>query len=203
MTDSANKVGKQIAALLADPTRYGRAQLQAKLDRLVATQNEITTRGRTHQPARQAQGPAPGPGAGQQVRLSGVRAGAATGCWRHSAASTSRATARKLATLSGYFTGPDVYYNELYRTQAQKIMSADGVNNVAVPRRDLLHGRQPVLAERPDPAALGERVVVDQAHRRSTAWAWPGCRIKSNGKTVRSRRAAPTTSRPRSASSSS
>ena len=44
LSDSANKVGKPIAALLADPTRYGRAQLITQLNSLVAAQSEITTR---------------------------------------------------------------------------------------------------------------------------------------------------------------
>src|SRR5664280_3649036 len=39
-TDATTKVGKPIAALLADPTKFGRTQLEAELTKLVATQTE-------------------------------------------------------------------------------------------------------------------------------------------------------------------
>ena len=164
-SDATNKVGKPIAALLADPTKFGRTQLEDQLSTLVATQNEITTR--------TARINAPGKlkslhqilVQGQQVRLAGVqqvRAGllaALTGKGLH-------ATARKLAALSGYFTGPDVYYNQLYRTQAQKIVTNDGVTNVAVPEVGYFAERLRVLADRPERGPR-DRVVVGQAERRA------------------------------------
>jgi len=131
-SDATNKVGKPIAALLADPTKFGRAQLERQLDTLVTTQNEISTRTARINPPGKLKDLHQILVQGQQVRLAGVqqvRAGllaALTGKGLH-------ATARKLAALSGYFTGPDVYYNQLYRTQAQKVVTDDGVTNVAVP----------------------------------------------------------------------
>jgi hypothetical protein len=131
ITDSATNVGKPIRALLANPTRLSRSELKAQLDKLVNAQAEITTRAEHIKP--------PGKLAqlhqvfvdGMRIRLRGVQLlrddllAALSG--KHP-----QATARALAALSGYFSGPDVYYNELYKTQAQKIMNADGVTNVAV-----------------------------------------------------------------------
>ena len=69
---------------------------------------------------------------GQQVRLTGVKQVQA-GLLAALSGKNLHATARNLAALSGYFTGPDVYYATLYQRQAQQIMSDDGVSNVAVP----------------------------------------------------------------------
>jgi hypothetical protein len=181
ITDSKNKVGKPIAALLADPTRYGKTELQTTLDKLVSTQNEITTR----------TGHIDAPGKlkslhqilvqGEQVRLSGVeqvRAGllaALTGKHLH-------ATARKLAALSGYFTGPDVYYNELYRTQAQKVVTGDGVNNVAVPSTGYFENSNAF-----SPSALSAALSSVSSSTKLNGVrgvALTGVAIKSNGKTV-------------------
>jgi len=132
LNDSTNKVGKPIAALLADPTRYGRAQLESTLNSLVTTQNEITTRTERITPPAKLKALHSILVQGQQVRLSGVEQ-VRTGLLAALSGKHLHATARNLAELSGYFTGPAVYYNELYRSQAQKIMSGDGVSNVSVP----------------------------------------------------------------------
>jgi len=181
LSDSANKVGKPTAALLADPTRYGRTQLLSTLNGLVATQNEITTRTQRINPPGKLKSLHTILVQGEQVRLSGVqqvRAGllaALTGKNLH-------ATARKLAALSGYFTGPDVYYNELYRTQAQKIMTADGVNNVAVPTTSYFASSSVF-----SPSALSAALTSVSSSTKLTGLhgvALAGVAIKSNGKTI-------------------
>jgi hypothetical protein len=180
-SDATNKVGKPIAALLGDPTKFGRTQLESQLSTLVATQNEITTR--------TARINAPGKlkdlhqilVQGQQVRLAGVqqvRAGllaALSGKGLH-------ATARKLAALSGYFTGPDVYYNQLYRTQAQKIVTDDGVTNVAVPEVGYFAGASVF-----SPTALAAALTTVSSSAKLSGVhgvALGGVAIKSNGTTV-------------------
>jgi hypothetical protein len=180
-SDATNKVGKPIAALLSDPTKFGRAQLESQLSKLVATQNEITTR--------TARINAPGKlkslhqilVQGQQVRLAGVqqvRAGllaALTGKGLH-------ATARKLAALSGYFTGPDVYYNQLYRTQAQKIVTDDGVTNVAVPAVGYFANAKVF-----SPTALGSALATVSSSAKLSGVhgvGLAGVAIKSNGVSV-------------------
>jgi hypothetical protein len=181
ITDSENKVGKPIAALLADPTRYGKTELTTTLDKLVSTQNEITTRTGHIDPPGKLKSLHQILVQGQQVRLSGVeqvRAGllaALTGKHLH-------ATARKLAALSGYFTGPDVYYNELYRTQAQKIVTGDGVNNVAVPSTGYFENSSAF-----SPSALSAALSSVSSSTKLNGVrgvALAGVAIKSNGKTV-------------------
>jgi hypothetical protein len=181
VADSTNKVGKPIAALLADPTRYGRAQLQTTLTKLVATQSEITTRTERINPPGKLKSLHAILVQGQQVRLSGVEQvrdgllAALTGKHLH-------ATARKLAALSGYFTGPDVYYNELYRTQAQKVVSDDGVNNVAVPSAGYFENSVAF-----SPSALStalSRVSSSTKLSGLHGVGLAGVAIKGNGKTV-------------------
>ena len=93
------------------PPATASAQLKTELNKLVAAQNEIATRTERISPPGKLKDPAPDPGAGPagaSGRRQQVRAGllaALTGKNLH-------ATARKLAALSGYFTGPDVYYND-------------------------------------------------------------------------------------------
>ena len=72
ITRSKNDVGKPIAALLADPTRYGKTQLQATLDKLVLTQSAITTDTKNIDPPGKLKNLHQILVQGQQVRLSGV-----------------------------------------------------------------------------------------------------------------------------------
>ena len=130
-SDAANKVDKPIASLLADPTRLGRTQLVAELQSLVNQQKDIATRTSQISPPGKLKALHQVLVQGQLVRLAGVRQVQA-GLLAALAGKNKRTTARKLATLSGYFTGPDVYYNELFYTQAQNVMKADGVSNVPV-----------------------------------------------------------------------
>jgi len=131
-TDATNKVGKPTAALLADPTRYGKTQLKAELNTIVAAQAEIATRAARISPPSKLKDLHQVIVEGQQVRLAGVKQ-VRDGLLAAMSGKNLHATARKLAALSGYFTGPDVYYTTLYRTQAQQIVNADGVTNVNVP----------------------------------------------------------------------
>ena len=85
---------------------------------------------------------------GQLVRLAGVEQ-VRDGLIAALNGKNKAATAKKLAALSGYFTGPDVYYNELFYRQAQQAMAADGVSNVAVPAVELLLAQQRLLARAP------------------------------------------------------
>jgi hypothetical protein len=131
-SDAADKVGKPIALLLSDPTRYGRDQLVAELNTLVQTQTEITQRTERISPPGKLKDLHTILVQGQLVRLAGVEQVRA-GLLAALAGKNKTVTARQLAALSGYFTGPDVYYNELFYRQAQKAMADDGVSNVAVP----------------------------------------------------------------------
>ena len=182
LSDSTNKVGKPIATLLADPTRYGRAQLQTELNTLVSTQSEIAQRtGHINAPGKLkslhqilVQG--------EQVRLAGVEQ-VRTGLLAALSGKNLHATARKLAELSGYFTGPDVYYKQLYYTQAQKIMSKDGVTNVFVPPPPSFFATKNVFS----PSALITALAAVSSSTKLTGVhgvGLAGVAIKSDGKTV-------------------
>ena len=181
IADSTKNVGAPIAAILTDPTKYGKAGLQTKLDQIVTAQDELRKRTLSINPPGKLKSLHEIMIQGQEVRLSGVeqvRAGllaALTGKHLH-------ATARKLAALSGYFTGPDVYYNELYRTQAQKIVTGDGVTNVAVPSTGYFETSNAF-----SPSALSAALSSVSSSTKLNGVrgvALTGVAIKSNGKTV-------------------
>ena len=182
ITDSKKQVGKPIAALLANPTRYGKSELQTRLAHIVAAQGEITKRTESIHPPGKLKSLHEILVQGQEVRLSGVKqvqaglVAALTG--KHL-----RATARKLAALSGYFTGPDVYYNELYYTQAQKIVSDDGVSNVAVPALPAYFATSNAFSPSALSAALSS-VSSSTKLNGVRGVALASVAIKSNGKTV-------------------
>ena len=181
ITRSKTEVGKPIAALLADPTRYSKTELQAKLIQIVNAQSGITKDTGNIKPPGKLKSLHAILVQGQQVRLSGVAqmrdglVAALTGKHLH-------ATARKLAALSGYFTGPDVYYNELYRTQAQKVVRDDGVSNVAVPGSSYFEN---TLAF--SPSALSAALTSVSSSTKLTGLHGVGVAsvaIKGSGKTV-------------------
>lgn len=180
-SDAANKVGKPIASLLADPTRYGRAQLVAELNTLVQTQTEITQRTERISPPGKLRDLHTILVQGQLVRLAGVeqvRAGLNAAL----AGKNKTATASKLAALSGYFTGPDVYYNELFYRQAQKAMTDDGVSNVAVPTVDFFSRSNVFTA-----SALRAALATITSSTKLTGVhgvGLDGVAIRSNGKTT-------------------
>jgi hypothetical protein len=45
-------------------------------------------------------------------------------------------SAASISALEGYFSGPDAYYSSLFYTQAQVVMSQEGVTDVVVPSAD-------------------------------------------------------------------
>jgi hypothetical protein len=134
MIDDSTDVGRGLGKLLSDPP-LDKRELTQKLDELVAKQNEVTKRAQNAEVPDQLKDLHDIFVLGMKVRLRGVEQArdgllAATG-------KNTKATAAKLAALQGYFSGPDVYYTEQYKTQAQQVMADDGVTNVAVPTSDL------------------------------------------------------------------
>ncbi len=193
----ANKVGKQLGGLLSDPSRLGRSELQSALNQVVSTQNEITTRAERIKPPGKLKALHEIFVEGMKVRLSGVvqvRAGLLAAL----KGKKINATARKLAALSGYFTGPDVYYNELYRTPSPEDHEQRRRHERRGSERRLLPDERLLLAQR-DQERAHPRVVVCQAHRyprRRTG----GSRRQEQQQDRHPERAARTTSsRPRSA----
>lgn len=175
----ANAVGRQLGAVVADPTKPN--NLKTTLNQLVARQAEITARAQNIDP----------PGKldqlhkvfidGMKVRQRGVQQ-MRDGLLAATNVKNKQVTARKLAALSGYFTGPDAYYNELYYTQAQQTMADDGVTNVAVPPMNYFSTHD--LFSQSGLANALNRVSSSAKLTGIHGVGLAGVSIKSNGKTT-------------------
>lgn len=129
IADSA-ALGKQFDQIVANPTKFSRKELIAKLDELSAKQDEITVRAGRLEPPKTLQD---GQGVfftGMKVRASGFELLRAT---MVSALGKKAVAPQKLTALAGYFSGPDAYYMDLFYTQTRTAMSDDGVSDAAVP----------------------------------------------------------------------
>ena len=175
----ANAVGHQLGAVVADPTRPN--NLKATLDALVAKQTEITTRaGRVSPPGKLDQLNNVFVD-GMKVRLRGVQQ-MRDGLLAATNVKNRNVTARKLAALSGYFTGPDAYYQELFYTKAQQVMRDDGVSNVRVPPMDYFATHD--LFSQSALANALSRVSSSAKLTGIHGVGLAGVAIKSNGKTT-------------------
>jgi hypothetical protein len=132
VVNDSGAVTKQIAALLADPTKYSRKELLAKLDGLETAEKEILAR------TMQLDPPAPLNDAqhallqGMQVRLDGVRL-FHDGLVKALDVKNTAAAAANIASYSGYFTGPDVYYQKFFYGPAQSTVQREVGGGVTVP----------------------------------------------------------------------
>lgn len=126
----SDSLGKQLEQIVANPTRYSRKELTAKLDQLAAGQQEIAVRAdRLDAPDPLADEQAQF-ATGMKVRADGFRLLRAS---LVAALGKKTASPAKLAALAGYFAGPDAYYTDLVYMQARQTMSDQGVTDVAVP----------------------------------------------------------------------
>lgn len=132
VVDDSAVVTKQMAALLADPTKYSRKQLLAKLDALEATQREILTRTQQLDPPAPLEAEQQALVQGMQVRLEGVRL-FHDGLVKALGVKNTAATAANIASYSGYFTGPDVYYQMFFYAPAQVTVQKEVGGGVTVP----------------------------------------------------------------------
>jgi hypothetical protein len=129
ITDS-NALGKQLDQLVANPTRFSRQQLIAKLDELSGGQAEIAVRAGRLQPPDTLKAEQAVFADGMKVRADGfglLRAALMANLGKK------RVTAAGLSALGPYFSGPDAYYMDLFYTPTRKVMSDDGVTGVTVP----------------------------------------------------------------------
>ena len=128
--DDSAALGKQVSAIMLDPTRLSRKELIAKLDQLTAQQEEIAVRaGRLEPPGTLADEQVVF-STGMKVRASGFRLlrTAMLG-----ALANKKVGVKEITALDGYFSGPDAYYQELVYLPARQAMADDGVSDVAVP----------------------------------------------------------------------
>ncbi len=129
ITDS-NALGKQLNKFIGNPTKYQRPQLIEALDRWANGQQEIATRA-SHLDA-------PDPLAqekqdfatGMKVRARGfelLRTAVLNSLGKKNV------DVNKIASLGGYFSGPDAYYMDLVYVESRQTLSDQGVTDVAVP----------------------------------------------------------------------
>ncbi len=128
----SNSLGKAVDTIFSNPAKYTNKSLADKLRELASKQQEIATRAqRIHPPARLGDLHSIFV-LGMQTRQTGFEQ-----LRDYLLAVLNKAkkvTAGTIVDLGPYFSGPDAYYTGDIYTQAQKIMSADGVSDVAVPK---------------------------------------------------------------------
>lgn len=129
ITDSS-ALGKQLDQLVANPTKFSRKQLIGKLDELSDKQAEIAVRADRLEPPDTLKAEQGVFAAGMRVRSDGFKLLRAA---MTAALGKKKVTAAGLSALAAYFAGPDAYYMDLFYTPTRKVMSDDGVTDVAVP----------------------------------------------------------------------
>lgn len=133
--DDSAAVRKQIAGILKDPTKYTRKQLLEKLDGLEASQSEILSRTRQLTPPEPLTQEQQALVEGMQVRMEGVRL-FHDGIVKALGVKNTAAAAANIASYSGYFTGPDVYYQLYFYQPAQERVQKEVGGGVTVPAID-------------------------------------------------------------------
>jgi hypothetical protein len=128
--NDSTDLGKQVDAIMKDPTKLSRKELIDKLGQLAAQQEEIAVRaGRLEPPSTLADEQTVF-STGMKVRANGF------GLLRTAmvgALANKKVEANDISMLDGYFSGPDAYYQQLVYAPARETMEKDGVSGVAVP----------------------------------------------------------------------
>ena len=127
--DSVN-LGKQVSAIMLDPTKLSRKELIDKLGQLSAQQQEIAVRAGRLEPPSTLKDEQTVFSTGMKVRANGfsLLRTAMLG-----ALANKKVGVKQITALDGYFSGPDAYYQQLVYTPARETMNKDGVSGVAVP----------------------------------------------------------------------
>ncbi len=128
--DDSASLGKQLDQIVENPTKYSKKELTAKLDELMAKQNEIADRAAGLQPPNTLKAEQATFAEGMRVRADGFKLLQAA-----IVASLGNETVSpgKIAALGGYFSGPDAYYMSRFYAQTRNVMSEQGVSDVTVP----------------------------------------------------------------------
>jgi len=130
VTDST-KLGRQLAAIVSDPTKLKRDDLVARLEQMASNHAEIEQRVRRFEPPNALAGPHDALVAAMAVRTRGFE------LWRDAMIAVLEKREgvddATLAQLEGYFAGPDASYAVFFYTPARTIMRDEGVTDVSVP----------------------------------------------------------------------
>jgi hypothetical protein len=123
-------LGKQLDRLVANPTKFSRKELTAKLAELSAKQNEIAVRAARLEPPDTLAAEQLVFAEGMKVRADGFKLFETT---MLGMLGKKKVNPAKLAALAGYFSGPDAYYTSRVYIPARNTLSAQGVTDVPVP----------------------------------------------------------------------
>lgn len=127
--DSAT-LGKQLDQLVANPTKFSRKELTAKLAELSAKQNEIAVRTDRLKPPDTLAAEQAAFAEGMKVRADGYKLFETT---MLGILGKKKVNPAKIAALAGYFSGPDAYYTSRVYIPARNTLSEQGVTDVPVP----------------------------------------------------------------------
>jgi len=128
--DDSVRLGKQVNAIVVNPTKLQRKELVDKLGELATKQDEIAVRATRLEPPGSLEDEQVVFATGMRVRASGYKLLRAA---MMGALGNKKVGAPKIAALDGYFSGPDAYYMQLVYLPARTVMSEEGVSDVAVP----------------------------------------------------------------------
>jgi hypothetical protein len=127
--DSA-ALGKQLDQLVANPTKFSRKELTAKLAELSAKQDEIAVRADRLEPPDTLASEQAVFAEGMKVRADGFKLFETT---MLGVLGKKKVDPAKLAALAGYFSGPDAYYTSRAYIPARNTLREQGVTDVVVP----------------------------------------------------------------------
>jgi hypothetical protein len=125
------KLGKQLNGIVTDPTRLQRDDLVGKLGELADKQAEIAARTQRFEPPDALSAEHEALVAGMQLRARGYelfRDGMLAVLEKRRGVD-----AAALASLEGYFAGPDASYAKQFYSPSRRIMGDEGITDVAVP----------------------------------------------------------------------
>ena len=118
--DDSTALGKQVSAIMIDPTKLSRKELVDKLGQLAAQQEEIAVRAGRLEPPGTLEDEQTVFSTGMRVRANGF------GLLRTAmlgALANKKVSVKDIAALDGYFSGPDAYYQELVYAPARETMA--------------------------------------------------------------------------------
>jgi len=130
---ASNAVGQALKKMIQEPTSYTREGISKLLDDMLREQTAVSEQAARLEPPENLRPENTVFVQGMAVRTRGYAQ------WRDAISAElkggdSGVSAKSLAGLGGFFTGPEAYYQALFYKQSQRVMADEGVTNVTVPK---------------------------------------------------------------------
>jgi hypothetical protein len=131
----SNAVGADLKTVIENPSQFTRAELRSKLQSMAKKQTDVANRAKLAKAPDKLATEHELFALGMQVRANGMRqmSQAIQAAMSGPGADNKKIAAADLVALSGYFTGPDAYYMDVFYTHALQVLRDDKVSGVAVP----------------------------------------------------------------------